>query len=133
MVRWMLKYHCERRFGRFFSFMSMGATYALYGLVFVFNGEQTENYGCASQGIELGYALRDALAYVVEVGSVASYNASKHYYRIGVSLSHGASGGIGEFDGAGHLAHIYVAWVNAEFYESVYGATFELGGDVGVP
>ena len=83
--------------------------------------------------IQLGDALGDALADVVEVGRIASYHAAEDDDAVHVSELGQLGGGIDEFKTAGHALDGDVLRRNPILFQFLDGACQEFVGDGLVP
>lgn len=120
--------HVDCSFGSFGAFVAESSSGAVESLLLVVDGEHSEYYGTLGVEVELSHAFGHALAYVVEVGCIATDYASDYYYSVEQRLQ--ACGGVGEFDSAGHFKHLVC---DVAAFEKGCGALSERAGDVAVP
>lgn len=125
--------HLDGCNGELAAFVSEASTGAFFGLLFVVDGKQAEDDGNVAVGVELGDALGHSLTDVVEVGRVATDDASEDDDAVDVAELGELCGGINEFKTAGDAFHGDVLRGYAVGLQFGDGAFEELVGDVVVP
>lgn len=126
--------HFDGCLGCFGTFVAEAAPGTVEGLLLVFHGQNTEDHGEGAVGVERCDTLRDALAYVVEMGRVAAYYASEHYHGVVEFSLDKLRGGEGELHGSGNIEGVHVVlYVEYVVFENSDGSFAESRGDMSVP
>ena len=126
------RHHLDGSYGTFVTFVSVFSATTVEGLLEVFGGDESVDHGLGLFGVQTSESVGGALTDIVEVGRIATNDASDGYDGIDLLLRQ-LGGAIDEFETAGHVHHGDVFRCYVVLHQGVEGATKERFGHAFVP
>ena len=125
--------HLYGVYGAFVALVAEPSAATVFGLLQVVSGEQTVDYGDFALGVELGNAVGDALADVVEVRCFAADDAAENYYCVISAVERHLVGAVDKLETAGDGLYVDVLRQCAVLFEGLHRPVEQRSCDFRIP